>query len=378
MTIRPLLLQKALSQNSPAPLQSLPAEKAQGLSQNAPGLQNTVGFKAPDIKVPTSDLPNFLTEWMDDGEWRGHSPATLAIHRQIAANLLWYLGQAALPDCGLTELRKFFLYLQNSHAEEGGLWHGQPEPPGRWGNPQQVKKVSSGTVVTYHQRLKTFFAWMVKQGYLAASPMERMSPPIHRRDQTQPLSPVQMQHLAKIARTRVNETGKRDETILWLLFDTGLRRSELCGLKRSDLDMQEKKLTFAGKGGKRRTVYFGKFTTKALWAYLRETPVEERDALFQSEKGRRKGQAMSASALNHLFWRINESAQITGVRVSPHTLRHSFAINYLRGGGSMQTLKEILGHTTLQMTLNYVAIAEADLESQRLFSPADRLNKTSR
>jgi len=316
---------------------------------------------------------------MDDGEWRGHTPATLAIHRQIAQNFLWYLGHANLPACGQAELRKFFLYLQNSHAEEGGLWHGgEASPPGRWGNPQQVKKISSGTVVTYHQRIKTFFAWMVGQGYLAASPMERMAAPIHRRDQTQPLSPAQMQHLAKIARTRVSETGKRDETILWLLFDTGLRRSELCGLKRSDLDMQEKKLTFGGKGGKRRTVYFGKFTTKALWAYLRETPMEDGEALFQSEKGSRKGQGMSASALNHLFWRINESAQITGVRVSPHTLRHSFAINYLRGGGSMQTLKEILGHTTLQMTLNYVAIAEADLESQRSFSPADRLNKASK
>jgi len=372
MTVRPLLLHNSQLHNSQPLSQGLPAQSAKAPDIRASDVK-------PDVKVATSDLPGYLTEWMDDGEWRGHTPATLAIHRQIAQNFLWYLGHANLPACGQAELRKFFLYLQNSHAEEGGLWHGgEASPPGRWGNPQQVKKISSGTVVTYHQRIKTFFAWMVGQGYLAASPMERMAAPIHRRDQTQPLSPAQMQHLAKIARTRVSETGKRDETILWLLFDTGLRRSELCGLKRSDLDMQEKKLTFGGKGGKRRTVYFGKFTTKALWAYLRETPMEDGEALFQSEKGSRKGQGMSASALNHLFWRINESAQITGVRVSPHTLRHSFAINYLRGGGSMQTLKEILGHTTLQMTLNYVAIAEADLESQRSFSPADRLNKASK
>ena len=328
--------------------------------------------------VPVNALKNYLSEWLDDGEWRGHTPATRSINSMVAANFLWFLQNAPPSSgfCGQAEMRRFFLYLQNSHAGPGGLWHGRSaaDVPPRWGGRIFQKKVSSGTVVTYHARLKTFFLWMVAQGYLPSSPMARMPSPIHRADQTQPLSPAQMQHLAQIARSRLRETGKRDETILWLLFDTGLRRSELCALVRSDLDMQEKKLTFGGKGGKRRTVYFGRFTAKALWAYLREIPMEAADALFQAEKGRYKGQAMTVNALNLMFARINEDAEITGVRVSPHTLRHSFAVNYLRGGGSMQALKEILGHTTLVMTIKYVALAETDLESQRSFSPADRLN----
>ena len=78
--------------------------------------------------IAAADLQNFLSEWLDDGEWRGHTAATLSLHRMVAQNLLWYIRHVSAPVCGLTELHKFFLYLQNSHAEEGGLWHDEARP----------------------------------------------------------------------------------------------------------------------------------------------------------------------------------------------------------------------------------------------------------
>lgn len=85
---------------------------------------------------------------------------------------------------------------------------------------------------------------------------------------------------------------------------------------------------------------------------------------------------MTRSGILQLFERLGETAKIQGARCSPHTCRHTFAINFLRAGGSMYALMEILGHTTLTMVKRYVALAEADIETQhRQFRPMDRLKK---
>jgi site-specific recombinase XerD len=85
---------------------------------------------------------------------------------------------------------------------------------------------------------------------------------------------------------------------------------------------------------------------------------------------------LTRSGLLQLIRRLGKAAKIEACRCSPHTFRHTFAVEFLRAGGNVFTLKELLGHTTLTMTQRYVAIAQADIESQhRRFSPADRLKR---
>jgi integrase/recombinase XerD len=160
------------------------------------------------------------------------------------------------------------------------------------------------------------------------------------------------------------------------MLDTGGRASEVCALRVKDLDLTGRKVRIAGKGGKSRTAFLGKHATKALWTYLRDEPRDEDAALFHSERGPQAGEPLTRGGLHTVILKLGQMAGLEAVRCSAHTFRHTFAITFLRGGGNVFSLKELLGHTTLDMTNRYVALAQADLEAQhRAFSPADRLKK---
>src|SRR5262249_54824408 len=148
------------------------------------------------------------------------------------------------------------------------------------------------------------------------------------------------------------------------------RASELCGLKQRDVDFQGKRCVVLGKGNKHRTVPFGGTAARALWAYLKDDPREAGDPLFMSERG----EPFTRSGLLQLMERLGKTAKRAAVRCSPHTFRHTLGVEFLRAGGNVFTLQQLLGHTDLKMTNRYVALAQADIENQhRQFSPADRL-----
>jgi site-specific recombinase XerD len=134
--------------------------------------------------------------------------------------------------------------------------------------------------------------------------------------------------------------------------------------------------TVTGKGNKQRRLYFGARTAKALWAYLNEEARDPEGALFLADNGPYDGEPLTRHGLLQLVRRLGRKAGIETARCSPHTFRHTFAIEFLRAGGNVFTLKELLGHTTLAMVNRYVALAQADLEAQhRRFSPGDRLRR---
>ena len=305
-----------------------------------------------------ANLQRYADGWFLSGEINQHSSRTLDARKSIVAKLIWFLRQQELPECDTHALRLFLAYLTNGHKTERG----------RWGNPLMVKPVRPRTVHTYHGHLRTFFRWLVAEDVIAVSPMERIPVPMARADQIQPFSSDQVRLLVDAAR----RTGhsRRDEAIILFLLDTGLRASELCGIRRADLDFQNRRCNVLGKGNKRRGVPFGKVATKALWAYLKDDPRDADDPLFLSASG----DALTRSGLLQIFERLGQASRIEAVRCSPHTLRHTFAVEYLRAGGNVFALQQILGHTSIQMTNRYVALAQADIEAQhRQFSPADRL-----
>lgn len=161
-----------------------------------------------------------------------------------------------------------------------------------------------------------------------------------------------------------------------MLLDTGIRAAELCGLRFCDLDLTEKRLRVLGKGNKERSVYFGKQCTKALWDYLRGSDLEDEAFVFTSERGARKGEPLNRHSLGDMLERLERKAGIKGVRCSPHTFRHSYAVRFLRAGGQPFTLMENLGHTDLKMTQRYVRLSQADISGSWRFSPGDHLAKS--
>jgi integrase/recombinase XerD len=117
-------------------------------------------------------------------------------------------------------------------------------------------------------------------------------------------------------------------------------------------------------------VSFQKTTARALWNYLREEEREPNDPLFLSERG----EQLTRSGLLQLIERLGSTARITAARCSPHTFRHTFSVEFLRAGGNVFSLQQMLGHTALHMTNRYVTLAQADIENQhRQYSPVERL-----
>lgn len=317
-------------------------------------------MKPREVHMTIAEFEAMVTEWIDDAVSRQHSQQTIDSRLHITGKFGWWLRHEGLDSLGTKEIRAFLAYV-GAVAPVGG----------RWGNRNQVRKNSPRTVHTYWERLRTLFAWGVAEGIIETSPMDVIKPPASRSDQIQPFTGNQVQALLTAARR--SHHPKRDLALCLFLLDTGVRASELCFLQVKDLDLENKQATILGKGHKRRRVYFAVPTLEALKSYLETAARRPVDPVFHGERGPR----LTRSGVQQLVHRLGRKARLTGVRCSPHTFRHTFAIWFLRNGGQVFALQALLGHTDLTMTRRYVAIAHADLEEQhRHFSPVLRLTAT--
>jgi integrase/recombinase XerD len=169
-------------------------------------------------------------------------------------------------------------------------------------------------------------------------------------------------------------TASRDIAVLLVLLDTGLRASELCALKIGDVDLKTGRVEVkhgvqgGAKGGKGRSVYLGKVARRAVWHYIssREDGDQPDAPLFLS-RGNRE---MSRSTVLQLISSLGRRAGVQDAY--PHKLRHTFAITYLRSGGDVFTLQQILGHAGLEMVRHYARVAQSDVaDAHRRASPVD-------
>ena len=126
--------------------------------------------------ISVADLERYGQSWLYENDYSQHSKTTLAIRRFLISKLIWFLHYKNHAECGLLQLREFMAYCSKGHEEPGG----------RWGNPQMTRPVRPRTVHTYHGHLRTFFRWLVKEEVITSSPMERIPPPVARRDQLKP------------------------------------------------------------------------------------------------------------------------------------------------------------------------------------------------
>ena len=159
-------------------------------------------------------------------------------------------------------------------------------------------------------------------------------------------------------------TAKRDKAIIMVLVDTGMRSGEAAALQVSDIDTRIGRIQIRrGKGGKGRSVYASQPTLDAIREYWDKRRVRLDEPAFTTKPGK----PLTNQQIHHLIVRLSTKS---GKRLHPHTLRHFFATQYLRNGGNMLTLKDILGHSTLRMVEYYVHLVNSDIqESHRQASP---------
>ncbi|MBU4310541.1 tyrosine recombinase XerC [bacterium] len=155
--------------------------------------------------------------------------------------------------------------------------------------------------------------------------------------------------------------GLRDRAVLELLYATGMRVSELVGLNVNNVDLLGGVAKVWGKGRKERLVPFGREATQALYKYLkrRETlhPGEGEKGLFLNKLGAR----ISARSIGRLLDKYIKKASLSQ-KISPHTLRHSFATHLLDAGADLRSVQELLGHTSLSTTQVYTHLTTERLK----------------
>jgi len=333
---------------------------------NSPARRQTKAARIERDSVSADDIRSYKPMWLVHCDNERPGTTTNALRSIVIDNLVWYLDHVGKAECGRNEIVGFFHYMNHGHAEPGG----------RWGNPSLTKAPARATLKTYDSHLRVFFKWLIAEEVVDVNPLDRLPMPKVPKKKVQPLSSEDRNALLRAA-SHSTYYPKRDVAILQLFLDTGVRVSELCNLKRAEIDIAKHRATVTGKGMKERRVYFGAKTARVLQTYLLDTKDDcaPTDPLFLSDRGRKSGQALTRSGVQQMFTRWNHEARLTQVRVSPHTCRHTYAIEALRAGMTVLQLQEALGHEKIEMVQKYVKLAEADLErAAKQYSPMDRHN----
>lgn len=231
----------------------------------------------------------------------------------------------------------------------------------------QVEKTSASTATRYYDSMHAFFEYCVRDELIEKNPMDRVLKPKKPAAIIEPLSTDEVSSMINALNPKTF-TGMRDRLIISMLFDTGMRSSELCAVELDDLDFTDQSIIIRhGKGDKSRTVYFGTSTAKLLQQYL----VRRGDLITKHLIVNSYGMAIERCRLRMI---ITAAGKRAGVKVTTHLLRHSFAVAMLRNGADVFTVQKMLGHSSLQMTRHYSKLADADVSAKhRLYSPSDRL-----
>lgn len=339
----------------------------------------------PDLKntLPRADLPHYYDAWQRDCQIGHQSPDTKRARDSVYKLLLWHLDQNNLKQCGPEELRTFLAYLTKpilTISDDTGE-HGR----GRWGydakeRPMAAAPVKPLTTRSYYGRLRAWFNWLVAQDVLDVSPLKKIPLPPDR-GKKERITPYRKDHKQALLKAAKHSTyPTRDEAIVKLLLSTGMRANELCMLDCVDLDLLMKRAHIRyGKGSKQRTVNYGRRTCHALFNYKSASGKAEAPPdtpFFTSERGGNYGQRLTPGGLNQLISRLIAASGVTGYRRIVHCFRHTFAVDYLKGGGHANELQRILGHDDPEMTMRYVNFAAADIEERHIrLDPVDALDK---
>jgi len=217
--------------------------------------------------------------------------------------------------------------------------------------------------------LKGFDTWLYEEEYIDNNVLGRLRPPKAIRKVMETLSESEISRiLASIERGTL--IGYRNEAIVLLLLDTGLRCAELVGLWMDNLFLEDQCLKVIGKGQKERIVPFGDRTARALLRYMNLIPdIDGCTSVFLN----RDGGPLTENAVKMVFERLAEKAGVPRLHI--HLLRHTMATNYLLSGENPIKLQRILGHETLEMTRRYIDMVAVQLQvKEPKQSPVDRMH----
>lgn len=235
----------------------------------------------------------------------------------------------------------------------------------------QAAGLGARSLARHLSAIRRFYRFALREGRLRQDPSELLEAPRPPRRLPRALSREEVGRLVE-APALASAVGLRNRAMLELLYGSGLRVSELIGLRPGDLDLRAGFLVSTGKGNRQRLVPLGAEASRWLARYLEEARPRlvrgaDPDRLFLNRRGR----PLSRQAV----WRmVRAEAQRLGLRrVSPHALRHSFASHLLEGGADLRSVQAMLGHADISTTQIYTHLpGKAQREMYLRFHPRAR------
>lgn len=218
------------------------------------------------------------------------------------------------------------------------------------------KKYSKKTIARHISTLKSFFKYLKRNNIVETNPMNLIKTPKLDKKLPKFLNYDDLEKILNIPDT-TTFLGKRDALILELLYSTGVRVSELVNIKLKDVDLIENKILILGKGNKERYVLFGRKAKQKISDYLESRNDMTSDYLIIN----RYGKNITDRAIRKMLDKILLEASLS-YKISPHTLRHTFATHMLDSGANIEIVKELLGHESLSTTQIYTHVTNESLK----------------
>lgn len=302
--------------------------------------------RPPENKISTGDsvdaavwLPRFLTYL--DAECGLAANTLVAYRRDLDRFVLWNNGsrRVGVQDVTVEILTQFLGYLQSL-------------------------SLSAPSIGRSLAALRMFFRYLLLEGVITESAADLVSSPKLWERLPRVLSPEMVDCLLQAPQPTADRYPSRDRALLALLYATGCRVSEICGLQLSDVNLIDGFCRCTGKGNKQRMVSLNPVATRAVDVWIRG----ERQQLIQ-KFGRdecwlflsRSGRKVARESIWSLIRRY--AARSGCGDVSPHTLRHSFATHLLAGGADIRALQEMLGHASIRTTQVYTHVEHSRLKA---------------
>ena len=296
----------------------------------------------------------------------GKSPKTIRWYSDILKSYIKYRKENGYPydlsTFNIDSVREYILYLRR-----------KPKFTGHPFTPEQKEAVSAQTVRGHVRALKAFSTWLYHSGHTRQNRLQFLKLPKAPTRLMEPLTPDEIEKIISTL-NRHSPTGSRNHAIFVTALDSGLRAAEIVGVTIGQLNMKGGFIKVIGKGDKERIVPIGEFVRVTLWHYVTHVRPDHSDSHCDSLFLSRHGQAITPNAIKLMFTRLAKSSGVK--RLHCHLCRHTFAVNYLLNGGDIFSLREILGHTSLEMVSHYLHFTTAQITDQHhKYSPMDRLQK---